>query len=146
MNAYQAKLKDPRWQKKRLEILNRDDWACSLCHSKVDTLTVHHKDYILNTEPWDYPDDYLLTLCEDCHEKEGGREVLEKSILRHLRIRFPLNQLFILDDGLSLITKNNNDGDCYWLAETIRWLLSDLALRDELKCRFSEGYITDAKG
>ncbi len=25
---YASKLKDPRWQKKRLEILQRDDFAC----------------------------------------------------------------------------------------------------------------------
>ena len=56
MNDYQTKLKDPRWQKKRLEILNRDKWACCACLSTEETLVVHHKDYISNTEPWDYPD------------------------------------------------------------------------------------------
>ena len=138
MDSYSTKLKDPRWQRKRLEILSRDEWACSLCHSKVDTLAVHHKDYIPNVEPWDYPNDLLLTLCEDCHEQEKDREPLERSIIQHLRRRFPINQLSILDNGLSSLSKDVNDECCYWLAETIRWLLTDSTLRGELKDRLCE--------
>ena len=71
---YAQKLKDPRWQKKRLEILERDEWTCQLCGSTTDTLAVHHKRYLIDTEPWDYPNKLLITLCETCHEaeKEGG--------------------------------------------------------------------------
>lgn len=31
--SYAEQLKDPRWQKKRLEILNRDEWKCTWCLS-----------------------------------------------------------------------------------------------------------------
>ena len=27
--TYKQKLKDPRWQKKRLKVLERDDWKCT---------------------------------------------------------------------------------------------------------------------
>ena len=37
------KYKDPRWQKKRLKILERDKWACQLCDGKEKTLHIHHK-------------------------------------------------------------------------------------------------------
>jgi hypothetical protein len=67
--AYSDKLKDPRWQKKRLEIFQRDDWQCQLCFSREHTLVVHHRWYESGYEPWDYPDDCLVTLCENCHEQ-----------------------------------------------------------------------------
>lgn len=65
--TYASKLTDPRWQKKRLEILQRDDFRCQLCQDKEATLHVHHKSYKRNTEPWDYPDDNFVTYCEACH-------------------------------------------------------------------------------
>ena len=65
--TYSEKLKDPRWQKRRLEIMNRDKFRCCLCYDGIKTLHVHHKYYTHDTEPWDYPDDVFQTLCEDCH-------------------------------------------------------------------------------
>ena len=38
--TYLEKLKDPRWQKKRLEILERDGWKCMACGEKEKTLRV----------------------------------------------------------------------------------------------------------
>jgi hypothetical protein len=67
---YSDKLKDPRWQKKRLEILQRDQWMCQKCGDSDSTLHVHHRNYVKDLEPWDYPNDSLITLCEDCHEDE----------------------------------------------------------------------------
>ena len=60
---------DPRWQKKRLEILERDGWQCVACGSKDKTLNVHHLMY--NGKPWITPGPYLQTLCEDCHASLG---------------------------------------------------------------------------
>jgi hypothetical protein len=67
---YLTKLRDPRWQKKRLEVLERDNWTCQLCGDKQSTLTVHHRYYTKGAEPWDYPGECLVTLCENCHEDE----------------------------------------------------------------------------
>lgn len=64
--SYSEKLKDPRWQKKRLEILERDDFTCQRCFAKDKTLQIHHWKYA--REPWDVENGYLITLCEDCHE------------------------------------------------------------------------------
>jgi hypothetical protein len=68
-NNYSDKLKDPRWQKKRLEIFERDEFSCVCCGSENNSLQVHHKIYIKGKEPWEYDNEYLITLCEDCHEK-----------------------------------------------------------------------------
>jgi len=65
--SYNDKLKDPRWQKRRAEIYQRDGWRCKLCGDNGDTLHVHHKRYISGYNPWDYDDEDLITLCEMCH-------------------------------------------------------------------------------
>ena len=71
--TYKEKLLDPRWQKKRLEILNRDEFMCQSCGDTTSTLHVHHK-YYENIEPWDYSINSLITLCADCHEQESFSE------------------------------------------------------------------------
>src|SRR3990167_8201193 len=71
MKNYQERLKDPRWQKKRLFILQRDNFECQLCFDAENTLHVHHK-YYNNSDPWDAPDSALITLCAECHDQEGA--------------------------------------------------------------------------
>jgi len=64
---YAEKLKDPRWQKKRLQVFERDNWTCQICGNTKETLCIHHKYYEKDKEPWDYEDDCYQTLCELCH-------------------------------------------------------------------------------
>ena len=66
--SYKEKLKHPKWQKKRLEILNRDNWKCTKCGNTETTLAVHHKQYKKGCDPWQYDNDDLITLCEVCHK------------------------------------------------------------------------------
>jgi len=72
---YSEKFKDPRWQKKRLEILNRDGFKCRYCDRDTETLHVHH---IKNNyeAPWDVEGVQLITLCEDCHKWEHEQSKL----------------------------------------------------------------------
>lgn len=72
MPTYSEKLRDPRWQRKRLEIMQRDGFACVKCGNDRKTLNVHHTSYLAGRAPWDYPDSYLETQCEDCHAAEHG--------------------------------------------------------------------------
>jgi hypothetical protein len=67
--TYIELLKDPRWQRKRLEILQRDEWRCRECGSGEKSLQVHHKHYLRGHAPWEYEPDHLLTLCEGCHKR-----------------------------------------------------------------------------
>lgn len=67
---YSETLKDPRWQKKRLSILERDEFKCRECGDTESTLNVHHKKYDFNKNPWDYNDSNLITLCENCHKEK----------------------------------------------------------------------------
>jgi cytochrome c553 len=70
---YQKKLLDPRWQKKRLETLQRDGWACQSCGDTESTLHVHHRRYLSGNEPWDIDSHLLVTLCDACHESEKAK-------------------------------------------------------------------------
>lgn len=70
--SYLEKLKDPRWQKKRLRIFERDKWKCVECGASNNTLHVHHLKYFSGANTWDYDDVHLATLCEGCHQSEHG--------------------------------------------------------------------------
>lgn len=76
--TYKEKLKDPRWQKKRLKILERDNWKCRCCTDDLKMLVVHHLVYYSNRDPWEYEDDELITFCEDCHEYEHALQILAR--------------------------------------------------------------------
>lgn len=81
-SSYQDALRDPRWQKKRLKILERDGWKCVECNAEDKPLHVHHSYYHPGFEgPWAYPDHSLLTLCEECHS-------VEESLLSEIRQKF----------------------------------------------------------
>jgi len=64
--SYSDKLKHPKWQKKRLEILNRDSWACKYCSDTESQLHVHHLKYTTK-EPYDELSENLVATCQDCH-------------------------------------------------------------------------------
>lgn len=65
--TYSELLKHPKWQKKRLLVMQRDKFACRLCKDEETTLHIHHKSYAANKKPWEYEDSNLVTLCEHCH-------------------------------------------------------------------------------
>jgi len=81
--TYSEKLKDPRWQKKRLKILERDKFQCKCCDSTDKTLHVHHIFYLKGYEPWDYSNSTLITLCKECHQ-----EVKDTDVIKFFMINF----------------------------------------------------------
>jgi len=87
MSKYTEQFLDPRWQKLRLFIMARDDFTCVECGSKEKTLHAHHLLYFSNRKPWEYHDDFLITLCGDCHKglKDVDRFiVIFENIIRHI--------------------------------------------------------------
>lgn len=67
---YKEQLLHPLWQKKRLEIFERDKFTCQICLDTETTLHVHHiyYDKTYQTLAWEYPPHAYKTLCSDCHE------------------------------------------------------------------------------
>jgi hypothetical protein len=100
MSNYSDLLKNPKWQKKRLEIMSRDDFACSICGDDKSTLNVHHLFYKKGKKPWEYQDKALITLCDSCHENEHQEK-------QNLTANF--NNLPILSQSKSLLIENIED-------------------------------------
>jgi len=118
-DEYFELFKRPEWQKRRLQILERDNWKCQGCPGNDGMLYVHHRYYEWDSMPWDYPDEALITLCEDCHDQEHFKytpgdkdlEFEEKSkegqireISKFIKKNFLSSELF----DLSLILNNLN--------------------------------------
>jgi hypothetical protein len=101
--TYPEKLRDVRWQKRRLEIMNRDQWKCQYC-KKSAFLNVHHLFYLPGIEPWEYDDKSLITLCEKCHQSEQRRQKHEAYLLEALRMNG-----FMADELLKLSVIIHND-------------------------------------
>lgn len=72
--TYSELLSDPRWQKKRLEVMERDNFTCQHCGCTDRKLNIHHKYYMDKHNPWDYPLNAFITLCDKCHHNEHNDE------------------------------------------------------------------------
>lgn len=90
--SYWELLRDPRWQRKRLEVMQRDEFACRQCGDKTSTLNVHHTHYVKGRAPWEYENESLKTLCESCHSRIS--EITGS--LKQLTGRLGLNTLEVL--------------------------------------------------
>lgn len=88
---YSKKLRDPRWQKKRLEILEAAQWKCEDCGDDKAELQVHHSIYIKGFQPWDYSQNTLMALCSSCHTARQQLDSIAKirfaCLLRFLPIQ-----------------------------------------------------------
>lgn len=65
-------LRDPRWQRKRLEAMAAADWKCQRCGRGDLELHVHHPKYKHGALPWEYVISELLVLCDLHHQEEHG--------------------------------------------------------------------------
>ncbi len=68
---HREQLMHPNWQRKRLEIMQRDSFRCLACGESERTLHVHHKRYPKHGNLWDVCESDLQTLCEPCHSALG---------------------------------------------------------------------------
>lgn len=116
--SYLEHLKDPRWQKKRLEIMQRDQFRCRECGDGTSELNVHHKIYIENKKPWEYPDLLLVTLCNPCHKKIHSMMSNINSALGLMTSR----QLYFTSDIINMLLLAN-EKKCL---ETLEFLTSSL--------------------
>jgi len=69
---YKDQLKTSAWLRRKYDILQRDNFVCSIClkDNFESRLEVHHTRYIKGKKCWEYPDYMLVTLCRECHQKE----------------------------------------------------------------------------
>lgn len=135
---YAEKFKDPRWQKMRLKILERDNFACQICHDNKSPLHVHHRIYTPKTDPWDYDTGFLVTLCEDCHENET-REMPEtiRSLAETLQSQYfseEINSLVYALDSPHFACSPER------VSEILAWALNTRKICEFLEKEFQKGY------
>lgn len=106
MKNYSEKLRDPRWQKKRLEVFNRDSFSCTLCGCSTVELQVHHLKYYRN--PWDVEIEHLKTLCKLCHEFS---EAIKDQPLSVVSAEFSEDARFYVMSDSSIVFKSVYEGD-----------------------------------
>lgn len=75
---YEKQYLHPNWQKMRLYVMERDKFCCVNCKKGDKTLHAHHLKYIKGKYVWEVPHWYIVTLCEDCHSEEHGRDLRAK--------------------------------------------------------------------
>ncbi len=109
---YSEILKSPNWQRKRLYILERDSWKCRFCGNDSNQLHIHHTIYLPDKHPWDYPDEYLLTLCSACHIDEEKLKFDDKFLLGNILISgIKRRDLYSLASSLRTYLNTNNYTD-----------------------------------
>jgi hypothetical protein len=116
--TYVEKLRDPRWQRRRLEIFQRDNWTCQLCSRTDLELHVHHL-YRTTKDPWDEPDLHLLTVCQLCHDQQPSNP--------HGGFKNP-KRLYLTDEEWWNAHQREYDGDT--LEEFSQENLSGLTMRE----------------
>jgi hypothetical protein len=134
---YLEKLKDPRWQQMRLKVFERDEWTCQCCYNNTSTLNVHHRYYLENKEPWEYPIEAFITLCESCHrEEQENRFKAEQNLLFALKERFLTFEVEELCIGIHNMPMRHAPE---LVASAYRWALETPEVQDELLERYVEG-------
>ncbi len=63
---YLEQLQTTQWRNKAEQIKQRDNHVCQIC-GNWENIHVHHVIYEPDLLAWQYPDNYLITLCEVCH-------------------------------------------------------------------------------
>ncbi len=129
--TYLDLLKNPKWQQKRLQILERDKFKCQDCGDDESTLHVHHKIYYSDRKPWEYKDSELITLCEGCHEWETESLKFEsKELLNSFK-----KSAFLSRNCKDLYLTIENMPICYApevTSSAIKWFLSDRDMVDTM--------------
>lgn len=94
--SYAEDLKHPRWQERRLRVLERAGFRCERCSSDERQLHAHHKAYLRGNRLWDYPDDMLECLCDSCHDfAHAQKSRIDQQLARHPSSELPiLSRLF----------------------------------------------------
>lgn len=107
--TYKEQLSHPEWQKKRLQILERDNFCCTACYDTETTLHIHHKRYDKGKLAWQYEDANFQAFCAHCHSL--AEYLKERGLFLILSTKKPLpdnNSIFITS-----ISKSSEDKLCF---------------------------------
>lgn len=133
--TYAETLKDPRWQRKRLEMLQSANFECNCCGANDKTLHVHHRQYFKGRMVWDYGSNELDVLCEDCHKEEhaylDGLKTLLSEVGAHeafaLLAGFHHHSDWVDADNIS---DGRDSNPLVYAAGFIAWMVQHLSIDD----------------
>lgn len=87
--------KSSAWEKKRLKILERDNYECQVCKEEggfAPATTVHHLKHLEDRLDLALDDDNLVSVCAACHNREHPERFIHRIVHRkrnELIERFP---------------------------------------------------------
>lgn len=136
--SYSEQLRDPRWQRKRLEVLEAAGWTCKQCGEKSKQLQVHHMYYKRGASPWEYPEEALVVLCEDCHDFVASlQEFLAEAIARrcapYQSVGDELSNIIAFIANLPSYPMNYHDGKAaaMHVCSFVEWVKTSLRVDDK---------------
>ena len=124
---YSEYLKNPKWQKKRLEILSRDNFSCVVCGNGIVTDTqvhVHHLSYRKGCMPWEYDNSNFVTLCEQCHSDIHNKKLKlcapkNKKTKTDNKTRYVFYRNLLSDPKVGMLTPNQKIVYSYAISKSI---------------------------
>jgi 5-methylcytosine-specific restriction endonuclease McrA len=108
---YLEERKNPRWQRRRLSIFQRDDFTCRFCGDKDSELHVHHLAY--GKTVWGVSDDDLITLCRGCH-------AAIESVLKETRRRLTWDVFLAALEALIQLDKTGRGPEAFLVLNELR--------------------------
>ncbi len=128
-NEFFGWYRHPLWQKKRLEVMQRDGFRCVRCGTDSQLLHVHHNYYVKGRKPWEYPNYAYQTLCEDCHPKTANTQLVLRRIIGALRGGdMGATAAFASGIHMGRLTTRPGQGGAYgfeWLREVLPGLMDE---------------------
>jgi len=135
---YKEQYNHPKWQKKRLSILNRDKFTCTECGDKETQLHVHHLKYESSKKVWEYPNKDLITLCSVCHKELHRIKNLKKesnsNLLKKCEIKDIVEVLILTKNTISENEVLLYGSDWDILANELKKDFEDMSLIDLKRC------------
>lgn len=123
--------KHPKWQKKRLEVMQAAGHRCERCGDDEHELQIHHGFYARNRKPWEYPNETLFCLCKECHEIAG---YLRVSLMEEVaKVKPDLYEEAIpksVADALKPYTRNPGKFPAFNLEHMLFWCSKKIGARE----------------
>jgi len=104
--TYREQLKQPEWEKRRVEKLNSAGFKCEECGASNTTLEIHHIRYVWGRMAWQYTDEELKCLCDHCHEMKHIPACCDTPLFKYVydpdsrsKLFIPIHPLYCFECG-----------------------------------------------
>ena len=140
MTKYSDKLKHPKWQEKRLDVLSLKGYNCEACTNVNEQLQVHHINYIGGNEPWEYPNNNFLVLCDACHKKEHAYrdQALTNIYYAFEAVNLPIDNIINITNGINTLALRDNNSRYANVGSIIKFMLENESFYNDIVIMYHE--------